>query len=237
MSKPASRVIVILAAVALLSLLAACSVDAAITASSVQAKMKKIITNKWKCKKLVVKVVPFESDALTRSGRFQAIVFAADSIQDDGVTVAPIYVKSFDVTLDMDKLFSKEKDRIRTKRRKKTVIRAEISEKDINKLLEMKEMPVENPHIDFGRNKLTFTGKYTAVFGHNLKMEAKLEVKDKRKINLVPTRVSVNGIPLPSGPVRTLLSKVNPLLDLNEVPLTPKIESLKIMPGHIELRG
>lgn len=235
MSFSARRVVIVLAAVALLSLLAASTATAAITASTVQSKMKQIITSKWKCKKLVVKVVPFESDALTRSGRFEAIVFSADSIYHNGVTVAPIYVKSFDVTLDMHQLFSK--NNIRTKHRKKTVIKAQISEKDINTLLEMKDMPVENPRIDFSKDKLTLTGKYQAIFGHNLQMEAKLVVEKKRKINLVPTRVTVNGIPLPAGPVRTLLSKVNPLLDLNEVPLTPQIESLKITPKHIELKG
>jgi hypothetical protein len=144
-------------------------------------------------------------------------------------------VKAFDVTLDTHQLFSK--DNIRTTRRKNTIIKAEISEKDINTLLEMKDMPVDNPHIDFCNGKLIFTGKYQAIFGHSLRMEAKLQVQNKRKINLVPTKVTVNGIPLPAGPVRTLLSKVNPLLDLNEVPLTPKIESLTIKPDRVEIKG
>ncbi|MFP3904557.1 MAG: DUF2993 domain-containing protein, partial [Armatimonadota bacterium] len=225
MSMNRSSVIVLAAVVALIFLVSSAAVAGQVTAEKIQDKMRHIITGKWTCKNLVIKVVPFQSDSLTQSGRFQAIVFSADSISDNGVTVAPIYVKSFDVTIDLYTLYYKNK--IRTKRRKNTVITAQISEKDINTLLKMKEMPVENPKIDFQQDKLVFTGKYEAVFGHNLVMEAKLEVVNRRKINLVPTKVTVNGIPLPTGPVRSLLSKINPLLDLNEVPLTPKVDSLK----------
>jgi hydroxypyruvate isomerase len=144
--------------------------------------MVRIIKQKWTCKNLKIKVVPFHNDSMTQAGRFQAIVFRADSISRKHITVAPIYVKAFDVTIDIYALFYK--DKIRTTKRKKTVV-------DI----------------------LTFTGEYAAVFGHHLLMEAKLQIVDHRKINLVPTKVKVNGIPLPSGPVRSLLSKVNPLLD------------------------
>ncbi|MFO7945890.1 MAG: LmeA family phospholipid-binding protein [Armatimonadota bacterium] len=235
MSTNRRSVIVLAAVIALIFLVSSAAMAGEVTPEKIETKIKRIITEKWTCKNLVVKVVPFQSNSLTQSGRFQAIVFSADSIYHNGVTVAPIYVKAFDVTLDLYKLYYKND--IRTKRRKNTIINAQISEKDINTLLKMKNMPVKNPKIDFQQDKLVFTGKYEAVFGHNLMMEAKLEVVDHRKINLVPTKVTVNGIPLPTGPVRSLLSKINPLLDLNEVPLTPKVDSLKVLPDHIEIKG
>ncbi len=219
----------------LLLFLASAALAGAVTPTKVQDKMVRIIKQKWTCKNLKIKVVPFDNDSMTQAGRFQAIVFRADSISRKHITVAPIYVKAFDVTIDIYALFYK--DKIRTTKRKKTVVEARMSETNLNKLLKMKDMPIKNPHVDFGDNILTFTGEYAAVFGHRLLMEAKLQIVDHRKINLIPTKVRVNGIPLPSGPVRSLLSKVNPLLDMSEVPLQPKLDTITITPTHIIMKG
>jgi len=206
-----------------------------VTPQKIAEKMSRIAKQRWTSKNLTIKVVPFQNDSLTQAGRFQAIVLKADSISRKGITVAPIYVKAFDVTLDLYTLYYKNE--IKTSKRKNTIINAKISETSLNKLLAMKDMPIKNPKVDFGTGKLTFTGKYQAIFGHNLLMEAKLEVADHRKVNLIPTRVSVNGVPLPAGPVRSLLSKLNPLLDLQDVPLSPTLDSLTITPTSIILKG
>jgi hypothetical protein len=223
-------------AVSLVLLLVASAAFAApVTPDKVRDKIVRIIQQKWSCKNLDVKVVPFSNDALTQAGRFQAIVFQADAITHEHITVAPIYIKAFDVTIDIYTLFYK--DKIRTTKRKNTIAEAKMSEADLNKLLQMKEMPIKNPRVAFGNNVLTFTGEYAAVFGHNLMMQAKLQIVDHRKINLVPTKVKVNGIPLPAGPVRSLLSKVNPLLDMSEMPLDPTLDTISITPTHIVMKG
>ena len=219
----------------LLLLLANAALAGPVTPEKVRDKIVKIIKEKWTCKNLQVKVIPFQSDSMTQAGRFQAIVFQADAISRKHITVAPIYVKAFDVTIDIYTLFYKNK--IRTSKRKKTVVEAKMSETDLNKLLQMKDMPIKDPAVDFGDNILTFTGEYAAVFGHRLLMEAKLQIVDHCKINLVPTKVKINGIPLPAGPVRSLLSKVNPLLDMSEVPLQPRLDTITITPTHIIMKG
>jgi len=206
-----------------------------VTPDKIADKMMRMMKEDWTCRNLQVKVVPFENDSLTQAGRFQAIVMTADAISRKGITVAPVYVKAFDVTVDLYSLYYKNK--LRTPSRKNAVIDAKISESDLNELLAMKDMPIKNPSVDLGDGKLTFTGQYQALFGHKLIMEAKIQVADHRKVNLIPTRVTVNGVPLPAGPVRSLLSKLNPLLDLNEVPLSPTLDSLTVTPTHLLLKG
>ncbi len=207
----------------------------AVTPQKVEDKMANIIQSRWTCKNLVIKAIPFQNDTLTQQGRFQAIVFQADSIYRKGITVAPVYIKAFDVTVDTYQLFYK--NTVRTPKRQKTIIDAKISESDLNKLLVMKEMPIKEPQVKFGNGKLTFTGKYTAMFNHNLLMEAKLQVEKNSKVNLVPTKVSVNKVPLPAGPVKSLLSKINPLLDTSDMPLEPRFSTIIITPKFIELKG
>ncbi len=220
----------------LLSIAAAnLAVAGEVTPEKIADKMGRIIKQKWACSNLQIKVVPFQNDELTQAGRFQAIVFKADAISRKGITVAPVYIKAFDITVDLYKLYYKND--IRTPRRKNTIIDAKISEANLNKLLAMKDMPIKNAKVDLSSGKLTLTGDYQAIFGHNLLMEARVEVADHRKINLIPTRVSVNGVPLPAGPVRSLLAKLNPLLDMEEVPLSPTLDSLAITPTDIVLKG
>ena len=219
----------------LLLLLANAALAGPVTPEKVRDKIVKIIKEKWTCKNLDVKVVPFANDGMTQAGRFQAIVFQADAISHKHITVAPIYIKAFDITIDIYELFYKS--HIYSAKRKNGAIEAKISEADLNKLLQMKDMAIKNPRVDFGDNALTFTGKYAAVFGHDLLMEAKLQIVDHRKINLVPTKVKINGVPLPAGPVRSLLSKVNPLLDMSEMPLHPELDSITITPTHIIMKG
>ena len=62
-------------------------------------------------------------------------------------------------------------------------------------------------------------------------------MEDHRKINFVPTAVSVNGIPLPAGPLRSMLSKLNPLIDFANIPLQPRVDEIKVEKDYILIKS
>ena len=221
----------VVALVAVVALLA----HAAVTAEGVRNRISQKIRDKFKVTNLVIKVIPFQSDYWTQRGRFQAIVISADKIERKSIALRNVYIKGFDVTLDIEGLY--QEGDIETKSRKKTVFSARVYKDDLNKLLALKETSIENLHVEFEDNKLVFTGRYHFAFGHNLRMVGVLKVENRTKINFVPTAVSVNGIPLPAGPLRSMLSKLNPLIDSNKVPLKPNIDQINIASDYVLLKG
>ena len=207
----------------------------AVSAEGVRNRLSRKIRERYKVDNLVVKVVPFQSDYWTQRGRFKSIVISADRIERKGIAIRNAYTKAFDVTLDIRELY--EELDVETKSRKKTVFSGRIYKDDLNKLLVFKKTPIEDLVIEFEDNKLVCTGTYRFGFGHSLRMVGKLTVEDHRTVHFVPTAASVNGIPLPAGPLRTMLNKLNPLIDFQTIPLKPRIDSIEIKDNYILIKG
>jgi len=207
----------------------------AVSAEGVRNRISSKIKEKYKVKNLVIKVVPFRSDYWTQRGRFRSIVVSADRVERKGIAICDAYTKAFDVTLDIDELY--KEGEVETKSRKKTVFTGRIYREDLNKLLALKKTPIENLAVEFENNKLVFIGTYRFGFGHNLRMIGQLKVEDHRTVHFVPTAASVNGIPLPSGPLRLMLNKLNPLIDFQTLPLKPRIDRIEIKDNYILIKG
>ena len=224
-------------AIALVALLATTAMlaYAIVTVEGVRNRISQRIRSKFKVENLVIKVVPFESGSWTQQGRFETIVVSADKIERKTIAIRKIYIKAFDVVLDIEELY-KDGD-IRTKSRKRTVFSGRVYKDDLNKMLALKQSSIENLRVDFEGNKLVFTGRYRLAFGHNLRMVGELKVKDHRKIDFVPTAVSINGLPLPAGPLRTVVNKLNPLIDFAKIPLQPKVDEIKMEKDYILIRS
>ena len=224
----------LLGAVALLAV-ATVVAYGAVSAEGVRNRISQKIRGRFNVDNLVVNVVPFASDYWTRQGRFKSIVVSADKIERKSIAIRQAYTKAFDVTLDLRELYE-ERD-IVTKSRKKTVFSGRIYQKDLNRLLALKESPIEDLKVDFQDSKLVFTGVYRFAFGHRLRMVGKLKLEDHRKVSFIPTTASVNGIPLPAGPLRHLLKKLNPLIDFQTIPLKPSVDKIEIKQDYILIKG
>jgi len=212
-----------------------------VTPEGIRNRMSNKLREKWDFKNLVIKVVPYQNPAYTQQGRFAAVVLSADSMtrRGKGITVREVYIKGFDVTFNVAKMYASagfhSDDMIRSRAR--AVFHVKMMETDTNKLLAMKKTPVKNLHVDFGNNQLSFTGTYKLLFGNKLKMVGKLQIKDKHLLNFVPTHASVNGVPLPTGPLKQVLGKLNPLIDTYTVPLKPRIDTVTIKDTYILIKG
>jgi len=207
----------------------------AITSNDVCARIRKIILSRWTTSGLYVNVEPYQSDALTQKGSFKTITAKATSATFKGVTMKPFYLKGYDVTLDLQALT--KNNRVKTLKIAKTDFNGKITQSSINKLIRYKKTPVEDLQVTFGDGVIVLTGKYKLVMGHQLRLEGKLEIEDHCKINFIPTRASVNAVPLPAGPLKTVLSKINPLVDSRELPLKPKLDKIIVKPTGMTIEG
>jgi len=44
-------------------------------------------------------------------------------------------------------------------------------------------------------------------------------------------------VPLPAGVLKSVLAKMNPLLDFRKLPLSPRIEKVIVQPGALTMSG
>ncbi|MGQ9732959.1 MAG: LmeA family phospholipid-binding protein [Candidatus Zipacnadales bacterium] len=205
-----------------------------ITAAQVASRLREKIMSQWKVEGLEVSVVPY-SQADTDRGRFKTVSVRAESATRDGITLKPMWVKGTDVVFDLSALFGPQ-FRVQTKSRGTTEMYLVLAEEDLNTGLKMAQNVVPDLHATLADGQITLTGTYKFVVGNKFRMSGRLEVKDGYKINFVPTAAKVNGVPLPISGVRVLLSRLNPLLDLSQVIMQPRIRSLTLENGRLIAR-
>ncbi|HEY3397291.1 MAG TPA: DUF2993 domain-containing protein [Armatimonadota bacterium] len=188
-----------------------------------------------------IEVVPFDDDSYTQQGRFQWIALSADLVKQENVSSRDFFFKVYDVTLNLDHLFAERilVDKLSSGR---SVISARIDETDMNAAIAhgsnwTRNSSIDDMRIEFLDGAVRFTGKYKAFFGSDLEMLGTLSVTDDQAVNFNPTAAKINSIPLPAGPLKGLLKKLNPIFNFNKVPLQPTIETVTVRPGYILLRG
>lgn len=208
---------------------------AAVTPQQVATRLRNRIASAWQPVNLRISVVPYPGNTDLDKGAFRHIGFSADSIVIDGVKITEVRGGAYDPVLDLDKLTRLNK--IVLLRRSSTYIYGRVTERELNKALTYKKNTIENLRVKVGQGTVSFTGTFKFGLSTNLFLEGRLEVPDGYKINFVPTKASVGGIPLPAAPLRTVLKRINPLLDFHKVMFSPKIKRLEVKPGCITLIG
>lgn len=206
----------------------------ALTADQVQTRIRNKINSKWRTTNLKIDVKPI-SDYDTAKGRFAAIGVTASTVLLRDVKLTDVNIAATDVTLDLNQLV--RKNQVVTTRRKTGHFMARVSEADLNKALALKKNSIDDLKVSLGNGKITFTGKYKFGLSAKLKLEGRLESPDHYRVNFVPTKASVGGIPLPTGPLKTVLNKMNPLLDLKKIPLSPRISKIVVQQGSLTMSG
>jgi|LSQX01.2.fsa_nt_gb uncharacterized protein YpmS len=218
-----------------IAVLALSSVAWAITADQVGTRIRNKINSKWQTSNLRVTVVPF-SQAKTNSGQFKQIKITANSVKVKNIKLAPVTITANEVTMNLDALV--RRNEIETRGAKSTSFSTRVTQADLNKALALKKGPVQNLRCELGSNKITFFGTYKMGLAANLRIEGKLVPSaDRRGINLVPTKASVGGVPMPAGPLNSVLSKMNPLVDFKKLPLSPRVQKIMINSNAMTVTG
>ncbi len=211
----------------------AMSASAAITAKAVEKQMRTRLLEKWTCKNLKLKVTPYSSSARTRKGQFAEIRISADWAVRKGkhIKLVDVFVQAKDVQIDTKQMATKGK--VVIKSRKYSKARVKLMETDVNRLLAMKKSSIQNLKCDFGNGLITFTGKYKL----NIKLTGKLEIKNGYELHFIPTKASIGILGVPLGIVNRFLSNLNPIIDMREVPLKPRLKTLTIKPTYMTITG
>jgi len=215
-------------------LLVACATYAfAISASDVQSRLRAKIDEDWYTKNLRVTVVPYDSQARTDRGQFAKVFLAADSAQhkSKGIRIVELSIAATDVDIDVAALVQNHK--VVVQNQKLGSCHVKLLEDDVNKLLALKKTAIQNLRADFGNGTITFTGKYK----FNIKLTGTLEVRDGYEIWFKPTQASIGVLGIPVGIVNQFLAKMNPIIDMREVPLQPKVKVINIRPDYIGFAG
>lgn len=216
------------------ALIGLASTAQAVTADDVAARLRQKIVNQWEVENLEVSVVPY-SQAYSDRGHFKSVTVRADKADIKGIVVRPVYVKGLDVVFDLRRMFGPEFS-IRTLSRGHTEMYLVLYEADLNEGLRRVQKVVPDLKASLSDGQITLTGTYKFVIGNKFRMSGKLVTPDGYKINFVPTAAKVNGVPIPVSGVKILVSKLNPILDLSEVIMQPRITSLTIEQGRLVAR-
>ncbi|MCE5216469.1 DUF2993 domain-containing protein [bacterium] len=214
--------------VGLLAALAATSAYA-VTAQDVENKLRAKITKDWSVSNLRVTVVPYDSQARTDKGEFAKIFVAADAAEQKRkhIRIVEFRIESSNVDIDLAGLL-KHND-VTVQSQHLDTCHVKLLETDVNKLLALKKTPIKDLRADFGTNQVAFTGRYQ----FNVKLTGTLEVRKGYEIWFKPTKASVGVLGIPVGIVNQFLAKMNPIIDLRDVPLQPKVKVINIRPGYI----
>ena len=208
---------------------------AAMTPDQVAARMRSRMMHLWTVCNLRIAVTAYPGNANLDKGAFKQIKVTADSITVSGVKMTQVLMQAQDLVLDIPAL--RTKNDVRVIRRGADKIYARISEADLNRALTHKKNSIENMRVKLGHGTLVFTGRYRFGLSTSLMLQGRLEAPDGYRINFVPTKAAVGGIPLPATPLRTVLNRMNPLLNLKSIPLAPRVDRLIVQPGYLTVQG
>jgi hypothetical protein len=228
-----SRNRILVWALATILVVGICVAACAVTAKDVENKLRAKVTEKWHTDNLRVTVVPYDSQARTNKGQFAKIFVAADAAQqkEKHIRIVEFEISAKDVDLDLDALMNHNEVTVQSE--KLSSCHVKLMKDDVNRLLALKDTPIENLRAEFGNNEITFSGKYH----FNIKLTGTLEVKNTYEIWFKPTQASIGILSIPTGIVNQFLSKMNPIVDMRDVPLRPRIKVINIRPTYIGFGG
>ena len=206
-------------------------------AKQIEAKLHQNFT----AENLYVQIMPFDDPCYLQAGRLQWIMFSAAALTQDPVTIRNIFVKCLDVTLDLDKLFDPAIDVVKLTPGR-AVAGASVTEADLNVMVGptsqfVKQSGMEDLKMELTPGQIRITGKYKPLFGSEVELTGTLEVVDQRLINFVPTGAKLNGLALPTGILKAVLKRLNPLIDFKTVPLQPTVKEVTILDHEIRVIG
>jgi hypothetical protein len=192
----------------------------------VVAALEKYIKTKFEePRNLKIKLALFDDPQRLQRGHFREVAITTDSALFDGIAMEDLLLSAKDVMIDLPALFSR--NHLETTQREHGIIRATVTEAHLNKAFQSVKMPIHDFQMSFVENGVVATGTYKFIVGNRLQMHATLEPKPDG-IWFLCQRASVNGLALPSGQVRALLNKMNPIIDFTKLPFSPKVRKIAI---------
>ena len=149
------------------------------------------------------------------TGYIPEIRVRAENIFIDDLRTDLIYMELYNIRLDLDKLMNEKS--FEPGPDMKVRFHAEISEENINDLLERKKkkIKVTNPKAVLKNGHIYLYGNVKAAFiSSNIKAKGNFYLEDEKKINFYAEYISLERVKMPKFLLVKIVNTINPVIDL-----------------------
>lgn len=157
----------------------------------------------------------------------------ADALFDSlNVETASINIKG--ISFDAFALFSLGK--LRVKSQKEIAADINIAEDDLNAYLKNKaeKIKVRRPYVRFDKGKLAFGGTFKyGLFVIKFDANGIFKIVENTKIHFDIKRLEVNQVRMPSGFVKKIILKINPIMDLEKFPFKLVMKTIAVSDKYL----
>lgn len=161
-------------------------------------------------------------------GYFKQISLVARPAHVRKLAVSELNLNALDVRIDVPALLNE--GRVRTLE-SRTSLRAVVSEDDVTALLargkSTREMGLRVRYNSDGSMRVSGNLNYPLLNGP-VSGVARLRVSSDYKVNLDISSLKLRGAEVPSFVRQHLMSRVNPVIDYEDVPFRPRLSSLSV---------
>lgn len=184
------------------------------------------------------------ADVLKGKFSFVEVIMKESSIQGlEKLTLRRGRVMVEGVEFDIDKLMNDGK--LEVKKIANIQFNIRIDEEDINKYLESNQQAINlrSPSLKLSPDKLLFSARVkNRFFSARVRTEGHFEVADNGKsVNFQAKNVSLNSLPIPGFVTGKVVSRINPVLNLERFALMEvlpvNLEKIHIGYGYVEFQG
>jgi hypothetical protein len=139
-----------------------------------------------------------------------------------------------DAKVEVISLFRGEKMKIEPGYR--ADLRIEITEADLNKFVKVKseKIKVSNPLIKFKDGAIELTGSTKYMFAKiEFKGIGSFRIEKGNVIHFIPRKLTVNKLKMPGYVLKSIIKKINPILDMNRFPFKTVLRSIDVKDGKL----
>jgi len=148
------------------------------------------------------------------------------------VETASINIKG--ISFDAYALFALGK--LRVKSQKEIAADINIAESDLNAYLKNKaeKIKVRRPYVRFDNGKLVFGGTFKyGLFVIKFDANGVFKIVENTKIHFDIKRLEVNQVRMPSGFVKKIILKINPIMDLEKFPFKLVMKTIAVSDKYL----
>jgi hypothetical protein len=172
-------------------------------------------------------------------GRVERLVFDATEARLNDLPLTRFVITVTDLRFDL--LYALKEHDFRITDVDEARVEAMITARDLEAYLSARMPPIKEPHLELSLEGIHLTAH--ADFGlleAPLELTGRLAMAPPKEVHLLDSQLWLNKLPVPAALARTLLGKINPLLDLDQLtdlPLPILLEELEAQPGQVVFRG
>jgi hypothetical protein len=172
-------------------------------------------------------------------GRVERFVLEATAARLQGLTLSRLVVTVTDLRFDL--LYALRQHDFNVTEVGAASLEGTLAAEDLEAYLAARLPSLREPHLELSPGKVRLTAQ--ADFGllaASLDLSGRLALHRGKEIHLLDPQLRMNGLPVPAAFAQTLLGRINPLLNIDQLAgldLPIVLEAVETPPGQLVFRG